>query len=258
MSGLSPQKVHELKLFLEQVKKDPQILYVQELDFFREFLLHFGAHLPEKKVPQQTQSHTHGMHTEEKHEHEEHIHEPVHEEPVHEEKDEMEIDDPDLLTLEEGTPVEMGDEAITVTEEMRERASQTRSQGSMAESEGNFAEALIFYTDAVKLNPSSGIIYATRASLSLKMKRPRAAIADCDKAISINKDSAKPYKVRGRALRYTGKYEDALRDIQLGQKLDWDDSTHQFEAELKKLVIKVQEKRKSKEEKKTETTRKEA
>jgi len=227
-----------------------------------------------KKVPQQTQSHTHGTHTEAKHEHEEHVHEehvheehvheehvheePVHEEPVHEEKDEMEIDDPDLLTLEEGTPVEMGDEAITVTEEMRERASQTRSQGSMAESEGNFAEALIFYTDAVKLNPSSGIIYATRAALSLKMKRPRAAIADCDKAISINKDSAKPYKVRGRALRYTGKYEEALRDIQLGQKLDWDDSTHQFEAELKKLVIKVQEKRKSKEEKKTETTRKEA
>ncbi|KAK5965901.1 hypothetical protein GCK32_022335, partial [Trichostrongylus colubriformis] len=38
-------------------------------------------------------------------------------------------------------------------------------------------------------------------SVLLKLKRPVAAIADCDKAISINADSAQGYKFRGRAYR---------------------------------------------------------
>lgn len=33
------------------------------------------------------------------------------------------------------------------------------------------------------------------------MSKPKAAIKDCDKAISINKDTAQPYKWRGRAYR---------------------------------------------------------
>ena len=33
------------------------------------------------------------------------------------------------------------------------------------------------------------------------MSKPKAAIKDCDKAISINKDTALPYKWRGKAYR---------------------------------------------------------
>jgi len=34
MSGLSPQKLRELKLFLEHVKTKPQLFHLKELEFF--------------------------------------------------------------------------------------------------------------------------------------------------------------------------------------------------------------------------------
>lgn len=39
-------------------------------------------------------------------------------------------------------------------------------------------------------------------SVYIKMQKPNAAIRDCDRAISINPDSAQPYKWRGKAHRY--------------------------------------------------------
>lgn len=46
--------------------------------------------------------------------------------------------------------------------------------------------------------------FITRESFSvlLKLSKPGAAIRDCDKAISINPDSAQGYKFRGRANRF--------------------------------------------------------
>ena len=38
-------------------------------------------------------------------------------------------------------------------------------------------------------------------SCFIRMKKPNAAIRDCDEAIKINPDSAQPYKWRGRAHR---------------------------------------------------------
>ncbi len=39
-------------------------------------------------------------------------------------------------------------------------------------------------------------------SIYIKLKKPNAAIRDCDKAITMNPDSAQPYKWRGKAHRY--------------------------------------------------------
>jgi hypothetical protein len=41
-----------------------------------------------------------------------------------------------------------------------------------------------------------------------------------------------------------GQYEAALKEIQLGQQLDWDESTHKFEQPLKERVEKIVAKRK--------------
>lgn len=45
------------------------------------------------------------------------------------------------------------------------------------------------------------IAFALRISVYIKMQKPNAAIRDCDRAISINPDSAQPYKWRGKAHR---------------------------------------------------------
>jgi suppressor of tumorigenicity protein 13 len=82
-----------------------------------------------------------------------------------------------------------------------------------------YAESVELLTKAIKSNPKSGILYGSRGQVLLEMKKPNAAIRDCDIAISKNPDSAKPYKVRAKAHRVLGHYEQALKDIQLGQKV---------------------------------------
>jgi len=104
-------------------------------------------------------------------------------------------------------------------------------------------------TEAINLNPRGGLLYATRAQLLLNMKKPNAAIRDCDVAIKINPDSAKAYKVRGKAHRRLGHYEQALKDIQVGQKLDFDPESVELEKFLSPRVEKIVAKRKTREEK---------
>lgn len=47
----------------------------------------------------------------------------------------------------------------------------------------------------------SALLYAKRAECYLKLKKPNAAIRDCDAALGLNPDSAKAFKARGVAHR---------------------------------------------------------
>jgi suppressor of tumorigenicity protein 13 len=114
-----------------------------------------------------------------------------------------------------------------------------------------------------------------RAACFLQQKKPNAAIRDCD--VSINKnpgyqsllsllshsfqffifptfvhinththihvllDSAKAYKVRGRAKRFLGLYEEALKDLNMGCKLDYDEETYQLSKVVAERVSKIVE-----------------
>ncbi|VDL85059.1 unnamed protein product [Nippostrongylus brasiliensis] len=98
-------------------------------------------------------------------------------------------------------PLPMGDPSKEATDEDLEKANEARDKAMEAFSDGNFDDALKYYTEAIELNPGLAILHAKRANVLLKLKRPVAAIADCDKAISINADSAQGYKFRGRAYR---------------------------------------------------------
>jgi len=153
-----------------------------------------------------------------------------------------------LIPADNDPPLEVGTEGVNVTDEMVELANQTKGEAMSALREKRYQDSIGLFTKAIKNNPASGILYASRGQALLEMKKPNAAIRDCDVAIKIAPDSAKPYKVRGRARRALGNYEEALKDIQLGQKLDWDDGTHKFESELKLRVDSIVAKRKKKEE----------
>jgi hypothetical protein len=62
---------------------------------------------------------------------------------------------------------------------------------------------------------------------------------------------------RGRAERALGNYEAALRDIQRGQKLDWDEATHKLEAEIKPRAEKIINKKLRQERKQREKAQRE-
>jgi len=224
--GLSTQKIKELKIFLQQVKENPQLLHAKELDFFRKFLEDFGASIPEntarvveEEIPIPSKNET--------------------EQPAPQEE-EIKFVDPDLMEPDtaDGT-LEYGDSSIEVTEDMMETANNLKAEALSAQREGKLQESINLFTQAIKSNPKSAILFGSRAQVLLEMKKPNAAIKDCDIAIKKNPDSAKPYKVRARAHRAIGHYEQALKDIQIAQKLDWDETSDKLEHEYKDLFDKT-------------------
>ena len=54
------------------------------------------------------------------------------------------------------------------TEEQIEQSNDKRTEAMMAANEGNIDEAINIYTEAIKLNPVSAILYAKRARLVSK------------------------------------------------------------------------------------------
>jgi len=237
--ALTPEKIAELKIFCEALKASPQLLHLPELDFFRKFLQSYGGRIPvvktaNDKPKEECPAHDHDncckpSHSE-KHP-ETHQAAPPAPAPVP-----MEIVDNDLMQPDNDAPLDMGDASIEVTEEKSDEAMMLKSNALKLYKEGQFQESVNAYTLAIKCNPQSAILFASRAQVLLDMKKPNAAIRDCDKSISLNPDSAKGYKYRGKARRYLGKYDLALKDVQLGLKLDWEQEFHALELELKKFL----------------------
>ncbi|KAE8282937.1 Hsc70-interacting protein [Larimichthys crocea] len=114
--------------------------------------------------------------------------------------------------------------------------------------EGDLQKALDLFTDAIKLNPCLAILYCQEG----KMEKPNAAIRDCDRAISINPDSAQPYKWRGKAHRLLGHWEEAARDLATACKLDYDESASALLKEVQPKANKIIEHRRKYERKREE------
>lgn len=60
-------------------------------------------------------------------------------------------------------PQPMGDDTMEVTDDMMEQANAKRSEAMVAMSDGNLEEAVGLFTDAIKINPHSALLYAKRA-----------------------------------------------------------------------------------------------
>merc|ERR1712129_79948 len=89
--------------------------------------------------------------------------------------------------------------------------------------DGDMQKALDEFTKAIKIGNATAMMFAKRADMLLKMKKPCACIADCDAALEVNPDSAKAYRIRGKAHRKLGHWEEAHKDLATAQSLDYDD-----------------------------------
>lgn len=70
-------------------------------------------------------------------------------------------------------------------------AANAKDAANEAKSSGNYDFAIENYTKAMELGSISAIVLANRAECLLKVRRPLAAVSDCNEAIKINPDSAK-------------------------------------------------------------------
>jgi len=242
MSSFGAQQISELRQFVQAVKAHPELLDAPDLKFFKDYIESLGGKIPAPKAQKSTPTPTPTPTPKAKAEDvdmtdkkEEAAH---HEDEFDESK--LREGDTELMTPDTEPPLEVGDISVTPTEEMMDEASALRAKALEVQYD-NEEEAISILTQAIKLYPQGAILYATRADILLRMKRPNAAISDCSVAIRINPDSAKPYKVRGKAYRYLGKYVEAHTDLCKACQLDWDETSAEMIKFLQPRAEKVRQ-----------------
>ncbi|KAL4196777.1 hypothetical protein AMTRI_Chr04g247920 [Amborella trichopoda] len=230
-------KISQLKLFIEQCRSNPTMLRDPSLGFFRDYLERLGAKLPASVYRSGETPSTGDVRSNTSEENDYDL--PYLEEEIGDlknstkqtEKDDLEdvtvesdvaLDD-ETVAPDNDPPQKMGDPSVEVTDEMLDAAQMAKAKAMAAVSEGNLNEAIEHMTEAIISNPNSAILYATRASIFVKMKKPNAAIRDADAALKINPDFAKGFKSRGMAKAMLGQWEDAAKDLHVASQLDYDE-----------------------------------
>eukprot|EP00392_Amoebophrya_sp_AT5.2_P000480 g481.t1 len=88
---------------------------------------------------------------------------------------------------------------------------------------GELENASSYMTKILKLGKGTAMQFAKRGDLFLRLRKPAAAVRDADRALELNPDSAKAYKVRGKANRKLQRWDAAHSDLETAQRLDFDD-----------------------------------
>ncbi|KAJ6849317.1 TPR repeat-containing thioredoxin TDX isoform X1 [Iris pallida] len=225
------EKVSQLRDFVRHCKSNPSLLLDPSLAFFRDYLQSLGAKIPTSPT---VESHVKV------------------EDDAMPEDDIVESDlelDGEVVKPDTDTPQQMGDPTVEVSEENRDAAQMLKAKAMDAISEGRLEiyckldEAIEHLTKAILLNPTSAILYATRASVFVKLSKPNAAIRDADAALQINPDSAKGYKSRGMAKAMLGHWEEAARDLHFASGIDHDDEIHLMLKKVEPNVHRIEEHR---------------
>ncbi|KAI5382440.1 TPR repeat-containing thioredoxin TDX [Lathyrus oleraceus] len=213
-------KVGELKEFIEACKSNPSLLHTPSLSFFKTYLLSLGANIPPQPKTEPVVVDDHDII-----------------------ESDIELDNTDLVKPDNDPPQKMGNPSAQVTEDQRDAAQLAKSKALDALSQGYFDQALDLLTEAILLNPHSAILYATRASVFIKLKKPNAAIRDADTALKINPDSAKGYKIRGLSRAMLGLWREALSDLHVASKIDYDEEIGVALKKVEPNVHKIEEHR---------------
>ncbi|EFJ25294.1 hypothetical protein SELMODRAFT_99680 [Selaginella moellendorffii] len=223
-------KIAELKQFVQMIEANPAMLHLPQLRFFRNYLESLGAKVPSGATAAAAQDSDEDMpELEELSGNKPKVE--VEEEPEIIES-EVELDEDGIVPADNDPPQKMGDSSIEVTEEMQDNAQLCKSKALEAIAEGDLDEGVKYLTEAIVSNPKSALLYANRAGIYVKMKKPNAAIRDADAALKLNPDSARGYKWRGEAKALLGQWEEAAKDLHVASKLDYDE---EIAAMLKKV-----------------------
>lgn len=125
-----------------------------------------------------------------------------------------------------------------------DKQGELKQQAQDALEDGDIQAAVDKLTEAMMLGGVSAMMVAKRAEMLIKQKRYKACIADATLALTLNPDSAKAYRVRGKARRFLGDYEGSSSDLGQAQKIDYDDGVAEIHEYVQKRWAKIQKKTK--------------
>jgi len=253
----SKEQLGLLKEFVILCKASPSVLHVPELSFFKNWIESLGGKIPapEASEPECEPKTCCGgdpscgkskAKPEEK----------AAANETGEEKEELEsdveLDNTGVIEPDSDAPQEMGNPDVEVPEADSDAADAKRSEAQQKLSEGSFEEAIQLFTEAIKLNPQSAVLFAKRANAYIKLKKPNAAIRDCNRALELNPNSQQGLKWRGYAYRLLGKWEEAHVDFCAAQKNDYDESVAEWIKEVLPNANKLKEHKRKQERKRDE------
>lgn len=261
---MDPSDIEKLKTFIGFVKAKPEVLHQPVFAFFKDFLLSLGATIPAAPAAE-AKSDTDGSTsssgakspppttTTPKSSDGPRNDTPPPEEIQESEESDLELDLTGCVDEEDtDMDLEMGDETLEVTEEMCDSSSELRSKAQQAQSDGDDEKALTLWGDAIKENPQSAVLFAKRAQLLLKMNKPMNAMKDADHALDLNPDQALAYRVRGRAHRLLGNWEEAQKDLSTSCNIDYTDEANDWLKEVAPQAKKIQDHKRKYERKREE------
>jgi suppressor of tumorigenicity protein 13 len=122
-----------------------------------------------------------------------------------------------------------------------EGAGAQKEKAAELKSNGDLSGAVEAYTAALLCQPSA-LTFAARADCLLKLKRPKAAVADCNAALAVNPDSAKALKIKGKAHRHLGEWAESFAALAKANAVDFDPDIQdtfkfvQAKAKVRKLL----------------------
>jgi len=155
----------------------------------------------------------------------------------------VEISDDEGLFKGEEVPVpeSPGEDIMSkeLTDEEMDKQGALKGEAQDALEDGDLEKALAKFTEAMMLGGVTAMMVAKRAEMLVKQKRYRAAIGDATSALVLNPDSAKAYRVRGKARRFIGEYEASAADFSQAQKIDYDDGVAEMDDYVKKRTAKI-------------------
>jgi len=132
-------------------------------------------------------------------------------------------------------------------------AQDAKDKANEAKANGNYDQAVEHFTKCLELGSISAITLANRADCLLKMRRPLAALSDCNEALKINPDSAKAMRCRGIVERHLGQWEAANTDLAAAQRIDFNPDAEEMRTFVnKKAVVIIAEQNKARQAKEEE------
>ncbi|XP_044753160.1 hsc70-interacting protein-like [Coccinella septempunctata] len=231
--------IEKLKAFTDVCRNNTDILHLPALSFFKEFIESFGGIIPAPKMSAKTEE----SKTEPKPKATEYESDP---------ESDLELDREGCIDPDELVDIEMGGEKEELTDEEMEKAQELRRKAIEFFNEGKLEDSISTFSEAIKVDPTSALLFSKRGQAHLKLNKPKACIRDCTKALELNPDSAAAYKFRGRAYRLLGEWEQAAKDLRQACKIDFDEQSDEWLKEVTPNAKKIEQHRLRNERKKLE------
>lgn len=215
--------IESLKVFINICKNTPDILHFPALSFFKEFIESFGGVIPPPTMSAKTEESKIDP-------------EPKSTEYESDPESDLELDREGCIDPDDLVDIEMGTEKGELTEEELEKAQELRRKAIELLNEGKLEDCISTFSEAIKVDPNSALLFAKRGQAHLKLNKPKACIRDCNKALELNPDSAAAYKFRGRSHRLLGEWEKAAQDLRQACKIDFDEQSDEWLKEVNIII----------------------